>query len=264
MNDENLTSPGEDADSDGGNGGGRSVPLAPNFGWTCFYEAMADKILACRNQPKRGELLAKSCEIDRNLAGKKLDDICPFSVMARFNRGRPAPARHGTRVNFAKGLASDSFFGISEPAPETCEYFGIPVISRGNPLFFDPEKRKPDDIDTMWELFACALALAKSDRVETREAFVCSYDKALGVHGVEVPKLTIGLFWIRPWFFLPLDKWSRGYIKEELRISDNPLKEGSSGEGYLALRKKLVKRFEEKTCPVRSFPALACEDPERG
>ena len=251
MNDENLTLPGEGSVS---NGGDESASLDPRFPWTDFYEAIADGLMAfCFS---RGELLAKSCKLDENLADQKLDDICPFSVMARFNREGPGDPK---RAKFAEGLAS--FLGVSKPVPKTFKWVGIPTVSHFNLLFFDSKnEHKGDDIDTMWELFARALALMRSNGMGgTHEAFIRSYDKALKVNGIAAPTLTKGLYWIRPWFFLPLDDCSQCYIEKKLGIFipyDSPNKKGPTGKGYLKLRNKVAACFNKKTCSAHSFPEL--------
>ena len=214
MNDDNRIPPGEGSVSNGGNGGGRSVPPEGTFDWTDFYEAVADGLLAYREKSKRVGLMAEICEFDPDLKQKNqeenMDDICPFSVMARFNRkGLGDPKR----VECAKNLAS--LLGIAEPAPETFDGVSISTVNRSGTVFFAhrKENRKDGDVDTMWEVFVCALDLERSHRVEeTREAFIRSYDKALDVKWVGAFKLAIGLYWIRPRFFLPLDKNSRERI----------------------------------------------------
>ena len=271
VKDGNLTPLGEDADSggegsvsNGGRCGGEAAPLDPRFRWTRFYEAMANGLLAFRS--RRGELLAEICEFDRNLKRKKktenLGDICPFSVMARFNR---VGCGYGKRANFARNLAS--FLRISESVPEAFDCVGIPILPSTNVLFFDLQnERKSEDINTMWEVFACALALARSDGMEEpRKAFLRSYDKALKVKWVDAPKLTIGLYWLRPWFFPSLDGNSWEYIEDVLDIFmpfDSPKKKGPKGKTYLDFRKETEARFEDENYPVRSFPELAFKSAE--
>ena len=176
MNDENLTPPGEDADSDGegsvSNGGrccGESAPSAPNFGWTYFYEAMANRLLAFRY--RRVELLAKVCELDDNLREKNLGDICPFSVMAKFNLAHLEFCEK--REEFAKSLAcSLDIPEISELAPKNFGYVGIPNLIALTALYFPPlkEERK-GAVDTMWELFAYAPRFSEWDGGETRRLY---------------------------------------------------------------------------------------------
>ena len=100
---------------------------------------------------------------------------------------------------------------------------------------------------------------------EKRDAFTRSYDKALGVNKVGAAKLTMGLYWIRPRFFLSLDGNSWDYIKDELGIPipcDGPEEKGPSGESYLALRKKFLKHFRDENYPAHSFPELAFKSAE--
>lgn len=76
-------------------------------------------------------------------------------------------------------------------------------------MFFGfDNKRQPDDIDTLWEAFAQAIAFAESDDAEARSAFVSAYDNATQRYGVGW-NLTMGLYWIRPWNFPTLDGQSQ-------------------------------------------------------
>ena len=181
-----------------------------------------------------------------------LRDICPFSTFGCFNRSMA----DDKRVSFARKLAQVLKVQESVPTLNTKED-GIPTLDPMRTWFFSPQKdREPDDIDLLWSLFAGAIKLADADgnAEDDRAAFVRSYDKAVDVKGVGVTTLSIGLYWIRPWDFPPLDKHSRKYIEGELgcQVTDDP-----SGEEYLALRDTLQERFHDPATPVHSFPELS-------
>ena len=232
------------------------------FNWTRFYEAVADKLLTFRN--RRDELIAGIHVIASKVDGLSnlqdqfadgssgpLKDICPFTAMGIFNRG----ITDANRKAIASELAS--LLGVSEPIPDSFE--GIPVLNNQKSWFFGfDNKRQPDDIDTLWEAFAQAIAFAESDDAEARSAFVSAYDNATQRYGVGW-NLTIGLYWIRPWNFPTLDSQSQRYISKKLniQIGMNGPKGRCNATDYLAVLDTLEARFQEDAYPVHSFPELS-------
>jgi len=232
------------------------------FNWTRFYEAVADKLLTFRN--RRDELIAGihaiAAEVDglSNLQDQfadgtsgPLQDICPFTAMGIFNRGITDANRKVIASELAKLL------GVSEPVPNSFE--GIPTLNNQKSWFFwFDNKRQPDDIDTLWEVFARAIAFAESDDVEARSAFASAYDNAMQRYGVGW-NLTMGLYWIRPWNFPTLDSQSQLYISKKLniQIGMNGPKGRSNANDYLAVLDTLEARFQEDAYPVHSFPELS-------
>ena len=238
-----------------------------SFGWTKFYEEMASKLLGFRY--RRGELIAGIHKIseksdvvsilndqyEEGVIGGPLKDICPFTVMAIFNRG----ITDDNRKVIAKELAE--LIGVSEPVPDSFD--GIPIVNNQRTWFFGYSyKRHSDDIDILWEVFARAISFADlDDRDEGDEAsehFAAAYDKAMEIYGVGW-NLTMGLYWIRPWSFLTLDGQSQEYISKKLKIKIS--KYGPKGRcnsnDYLGLVENLETRFLEDTYPVHSFPELS-------
>ncbi len=246
---------------------GDSVKETSSFSWTKFYEEFANKLLAFRY--RREELIAGihkiSEEIDvmsvlndqyeEGVVGGPLKDICPFTVIALFNRGLTAE----NRKIIAKELAD--LIGVSEPVPKSFD--GIPVVNNQSTWFFGySHKRQSDDLDNLWEVFARAISFADlDDEDEGDEAsthFAAAYDKAMEVYGVAW-NLTMGLYWIRPWNFLTLDGQSKNYINNKLNIQINtngPNKRCNSTD-YLELMERIEARFEEDAYPVHTFPELS-------
>jgi len=232
------------------------------FNWTRFYEAVADKLLAFRN--KRDELIAGIHVIASKVDGLSnlqdqfadgssgpLKDICPFTAMGIFNRG----ITDANRKAIASELAS--LLGVSEPVPDSFE--GIPILNNQKSWFFGfDNKRQPDDIDTLWEAFAQAIAFAESDDAEARSAFISAYDNATQRYGVGW-NLTMGLYWMRPWNFPTLDGQSQRYISKKLniQIGMNGPKGRCNATDYLAVLDTLEARFQEDAYPVHSFPELS-------
>ncbi|MGI6656514.1 MAG: AAA family ATPase [Desulfobulbus sp.] len=235
------------------------------FKWTSFYEAVADKLLTFRN--RQDELVAGIHVIASKMdlsylqdqfkdgTSGPLKDICPFTAMGIFNRGIESEGTTTKRRAIASELAD--LLEVSGPVPDSFD--GVPILNNLKSWFFGFEKdRQPDDIDTLWEVFAQAIAFAESDDEETRSAFASAYDKAMQIHGVRW-NLTMGLYWIRPWNFPTLDGQSQRYISKKLNIpiGMNGPKGCCNATDYLAVLDTLEARFQEDAYPVHSFPELS-------
>lgn len=243
----------------------------PDFAWTEFYEAVADKLLLFKD--KREELAGKMYSIadqyksDRNKPpylqdespeGVKfpMKDMCPFTAMGIFNRSKEA----NKRTKIAQDLAD--FLEIKEKAPDFFD--GIPLLDSRNSWFYPyAHYRQPDDIPAHWDLLAKAIELADSENENTRNesarlAFINAYNRSIKVHNVGYMYLTRALYWIRPWYFPTLDNNSLKYIKSNLKNIDVNL-EGNycSAEEYLSISDKLKTLFQKETSPVNSFPYLS-------
>ena len=232
------------------------------FLWTCFYEAIADKLLLYRE--KRDELIKGIHSIASKVEGLSnlkdqfqdgsagpLKDICPFTAMGIFNRG----ITDINRKNIATELAT--FLGVGEVIPDSFE--GIPILNNQKSWFFGfNNKRKPDDIDALWEIFAQAITFSASDDADVRANFISAYDSATERFGVGW-NLTMGLYWIRPWNFPTLDGQSQRYISKKLniKIGLNGPKGRCNANDYLAVLNTLETRFQEEAYPVHSFPELS-------
>ncbi len=232
------------------------------FQWTRFYQAIADKLLAFKNDRPRlvTELRAMAERVDKIPKwndifkdGTKgpLKDICPFTFIGIFNRGIKETHRRTIAAEFAK------FLGVSEPVPTSFE--GIPLVNNQSSWFFGYEtKRRDDDIDALWNIFAEAIRFADSDDTDARATFVAAFDDVIQRYGAGW-NLTIGLYWIRPWEFPTLDSKSRRFIKEkfDFDITTNSAKGYCTGDDYVSILETLEARFQDDDSPVRSFPDLS-------
>ena len=234
---------------------------ARRFGWTKCYEAIADRLLDYRND--RQPLIERIHDIanrvgplsilrDRFPDGSTgpLTDICPFTTIATFNRGIKVENRQAVAREFVE------FLGIDVPAPDS--FWGVPVVNNQRTWFFTYAKsRGGGDIDALWKVFAAALGFAHADTSESRAELVEAYDEALTVKGVRW-NLSMGLYWVRPWDFVPLDQKSRRYISQKLRM-DVPTKGAKpvGGANYLEFLDELKTQFEEDRFLVHSFPEFS-------
>jgi 5-methylcytosine-specific restriction protein B len=244
---------------------GTVAPDKHRFGWTKFYEAIADKLLNYR--ANRAALVEGIREISVRVDGlghlaedKYADgttgfvkDICPFTTMGLFNRG----IKDSNRKIIATELAK--FLGVDEPVPETFE--GIPLLNNLKSWYFPFEvNRATDHIDSLWGVFAAGIAYADTDDDLAREEFAKAFDSANGRRGVAW-NLTFGLYWIRPWAFLSLDHNSQVYVSKKLGVPiglHGPKRRCNSAD-YLAVMDVLEPRFQETSYPVHSYPELSLE-----
>ncbi len=243
---------------------GSAAPDKRRFGWTKFYEAIAEKLLTYRNN--RAALVDGLKDISARVEGIGhlqdqyaddtkgfVKDICPFTTMGLFNRGLTDANRKIIATELGK------FLGVEESAPNTFD--GVPLLNLQNSWFFPFEKsRDPDHIDALWDVFAAAIKFADSDDDEARDQFAKAFDKANGRLFVAW-NLTFGLYWIRPWSFLSLDHNSQVYVSKKLGVPigfHGPKKRCNSAD-YLAVMDALEPRFQEASYPVHSYPELSLE-----
>lgn len=244
---------------------GTAVPDRHRFGWTNFYEAVADKLLSYRSN--RADLVDGIRDISVRVEGLGhlaednyadgstgfVKDICPFTTMGLFNRG----IRDSNRKIIAAELAT--FLGVDEAVPETFE--GIPLLNNLNSWYFPFEvNRAADHIDALWEVFAAGITFADTEDDDAREAFAKAFDNANGRRGVAW-NLTFGLYWIRPWAFLSLDHNSQVYVGKKLGVPiglHGPRRRCNAAD-YLDVMDALEPRFQEASYPVHSYPELSLE-----
>jgi len=230
------------------------------FAWTTFYGEMANAILQFKNDRKglleimrraAAQVDALNIPTDHYLDGKTgpWRDICPFTFLGLFNKG----LTNGNRHRIAQALADE--LGVKTPAPT--EFPGIPVLNNMKSWFFRFENlRIPGDIDKLWDLFESALSFADG-KVEESTQLIEAFDRAQTVSGVKW-NITFGMYWIRPWTFVPLDQNSRALIINELRIPiiKNADNDAISGQDYVNLLESLTTNFLAPNYLVHSFPEL--------
>ncbi len=241
---------------------GTTSPEKQRFEWTDFYEAVAEKLLAYAND--RSKLIDAIHEIGKHVpkfqvlqdrfpdgSTGPLQDICPFTAMGIFNRSMTDANRKIIAGELAK------FLGVTVPVPPSFE--GIPVLNNQRSWFFAyADKRGAGDIDALWKVFVAASKMVDEDQLDTRDAFIRTYDEATQVWGVAW-NLSTGLYWAHPWEFLTLDSQSRHYINKRLglNVAISGQQGPCDGQAYLKLLDDLRSRFGEDGYPVHSFPDLS-------
>lgn len=220
------------------------------YQWVPFYEALADKLLTYSD--KRDDLfalikkVASEQPLMKYLHFEREDwweprhhQIDPFSVIGVMNRG----TTDANRTVLAKIVADT--FSIGLPAPT--QFAGIPVLDNRKSFFAG--------VAEVWDLFVLAMEAAKSENFG--EAFKMAFEKAIAVSGNGLAYITMGLYWIRPNVFMPLDGNSRSFVSTHYGITAPA--GTSSGDDYVSfltsLKAKTAEQSPELTFPEMSYTA---------
>jgi hypothetical protein len=180
------------------------------FTWIPFYEELAGILLNFRY--RQSELIELLLDIKQiGLPVIKLDDIGsageiplaeldPFTFYATFNRGIRNDHRIGILTEIKKRLE------VKADIPS--DFHGLPVVDLRLSWFFPYKKdRTEGDIEALWEL--AELAVLKGVESLKEDVFA----RCLKIRAVGLPKLTVGLFWLRPNLFMPFDRRSKEFFK---------------------------------------------------
>lgn len=235
--------------------GSRFAPT-PAFSWIPFYEEFATQLLTYRTKrDELCELLVDAAEDepllnyvshDQYAAGtfEPMRDIDPFSVFGAFNRGVTLENRREIAANLGGRL------GVKAETPT--DFDGIPTVNNQNSWFMRyAYKRGADDLDHLWNVFAKSMEFADGRSAVRREQLEAAYDQASVIKGIRW-NLSVGMYWIRPREFMPLDARSRSLIHARFGLSSP-----ESGEEYLELCDELQSTFELPKASITSFPLLS-------
>ena len=187
------------------------------FAWVDFYQEFADKLLLYKN--KRQELIEKvkrmfeMTGINMPLleADNEIVDMDPFTVFGLFNKGLTDANRSSILKAFAE------LFQIKAEVP--LRFDGIPVVNNLKATFYWFKRdRNENDIENLWELFDAALRLADEDRPENRIQFSDCFNRVITQNGIRW-NITMGLYWIRPNYYVSLDSRNRWYLSDPQKYS---------------------------------------------
>ncbi len=221
----------------------------------------SDKLLPFKNN--RQQLLALIKGVFDNLGfrypfmenDEPIDDICPFTVFGCFNKR----ITNENRIALMQGIGGK--LGVKATVPT--EFDGIPVLNNMKAWFFSGKsKRKEDDISNLWDMFEAGINYADNPSEVSKAAFIACYDKVRNQLGIKW-NLTVGLYWIRPLFYLNLDERNRSYLTQDgspyyasIAMISN-LKQPPAAKTYLELIAACKEIFAKSDSPHHSFPELS-------
>ena len=240
-----------------------AIQIDSQHSWTGFYQKLADKLLAYRND--RQTLISMLNDAYSltgmqlpKLEADELNDIDPFTVFGLFNKG----ITDANRRKIIAVIAEVFDIGVDQPT----DFEGIPVLNNLNATFYafaNDERRSEHDIDNLWSVFEAELALDADDSEENRKAFVDAFDATVIQFSLGW-KLTMGLYWARPYSFISLDSRNRWFMADVAKagsaIANAVPKEKDSpvhdGERYLAICDTIKSELRSEECPYTDFPSL--------
>ncbi|MDD3739880.1 MAG: AAA family ATPase, partial [Bacteroidales bacterium] len=185
------------------------------FDWVVFYKELAKWLLPYRHRQKELCEILQNIGIESNLkdedneGAKPLEVMDPFTFFAFFQKFRHTDERKKYLENFIKTVN----FSMAAPL----DYSGIPSAQPMALRYFQIEKkRKKDDIDLLWDLAEQAVkGRLKED----------TFKKVLSFSGIQIAKLTQGLFWLNPDVFYPIDKHKQYLVENGIIVEITNLKD---------------------------------------
>ena len=240
-----------------------AIQINNQHSWTGFYQELADKLLAYRNDRQTlismlNDAYSRTGMQLPKLEADELQDIDPFTVFGLFNKGI-------TDANRRKIIAviAEAF---DVRADQPTDFEGVPVLNNLNATFYafaNDERRGEHGIDNLWHVFEAELVLAADDSEENRKAFVDAFDAAVIQFSLGW-KLTMGLYWARPYSFISLDSRNRWFMADVAKagsaIANAVPKEKDSpvhdGERYLVICDTIKSELGSEECSYTDFPSL--------
>jgi hypothetical protein len=183
------------------------------FTWIPMYTELARKVLPYLNrQPELismlKELKAKDLPVisvvdrDENESEIPLTEIDPFTFFACFNRALTTENRQAILGYLKRKL------GLQSEVP--LDFDGIPVIDARRARFFPfATTRKHDDIPGLWRL-AEAVVTGPPEKLDPT-----LFERCLQVETVGAAKLTMGMFWLNPKYYIAWDANNRELFRRE-------------------------------------------------
>lgn len=217
------------------------------FSWIPFYTELAEKLLTYKDQRK--ELSDIVCELGevtdylRDNESKKIKELHPFAIFGVFNRHQTDVNRKKICQHFKERL------GLTSDIPN--DFDGIPVLSPLRAFWglSDSQVESETEIDVNWDLFEIALAKNLDENL-----FCKSFDKVLKQKGAKW-NVTMELFWISSYRFMPLDDNSRKYLQ---KLGLNVFKEKDyNGKNYLDLVEKINDLISQRKIRERNIPEIS-------
>lgn len=193
--------------------------MSNQFAWVDFYKELARILINYKNN--RSEMITKVKSIYEKTdisiptlesSDNELIDMDPFTVFGLFNK---SSMKESNRIKII--TAVKELFNVSANVPTTFD--SIPTLNNQNATYYlFGSDRGKDDINILWELFACALVYADEPNTENRNELSKWFDLAINLKHNGNSKITMGMYWISPNTFLNLDSRNEWYIYESGKI----------------------------------------------
>ena len=240
------------------------------FTWIPFYMEMAKKLLEYKDD--RRELVKIVYEMDEKYISffndenkQPFQDLHPFALYGIFNRYIALEKRQEICSHFKKCLSLESNLPVDfDSIPlmnNQNSWWGMPKIQQRNrfSLFMNNqnswrgnariENDTAEDIAINWKIFE----IIQDDDLDI-ENFEKFFDYIRSRGGAKW-SLTMALFWIRPYDFMPLDANSRAYLS---KIGIEVFEEKNlNARNYLNLIQKIKSKIMSNEIHEKSFPEIS-------
>lgn len=231
------------------------------FDWQEFNEELADKLLAYRED--HAMLLRKvicaheraGVNFPRNGKSWVVNDIDPFSVFALLNRR----IKEGKKIALLSEIKKE--FNVNAKVP--VDFSGIPLADNRKVFLFPGGANAGQYVQGLWKMFEVAIAYAAGNC--SREIFYNQYSHTEKQPIVRI-NLTMGLFWIRPEFYINLDGCNMEFIFESGRFASDFIekhlnigKDFADGATYLGFCADIKKEIAGHVSHFDGIPDLSSE-----
>lgn len=192
-------------------------------------------------------------EKDNNLI-----DIDPFTVFGLFNK----KLKDDNRIKILTAIAE--IFDVKTSVP--LSFDSIPVLNPQNATFYYfMGGRSDNDIDDLWELFSSALDYAAEQTDDNKKVFSHYFDLVINKKGNGNSKVTMGLYWISPDFFLNLDSRNEWFIYKSGKIPSDVVKQlpvmdtKISSSKYFSIIESISAYLQSSRSELKNFKELSFE-----
>ena len=219
-----------------------------SFTWIPFYTEMAEKLLEYKDNRKELVKIVYGMDEEdvrffKDDRKNNFKDLHPFALYGIFNR-QILPYKKIRICTYLKDKLQ-----IKSDIPS--DFDGLPTVNNQNSWWGMPWTKNDakEDININWKLFEI------SQRIDIdNKNFRDSFDFVLSRGGTK-RSLTMALFWIRPYEFMPLDANSREYLQ---KIGINVFDEKElNGQNYLDLCELIKDKIANNEIKEKSIPEIS-------
>lgn len=224
--------------------------MSENYTWVPFYKKLAERLLDYRDDRStlvdlvyENPTIAPLTKYLRMQDGSRCADIDPFSFFGIFNRGISIPKR----LSVLKELKT--FFKLDAALPS--DFDGIPVLNNLNSFYlrWDSDAITRESCDEIWAFF---------ESMMRGNVDAARFSEILSWNSIGRAMLTVPMFWCAPESFLPLDKKTREFLKEQYEI-EAPKREELTIEKYAAFLDMLKAKMRSGEIKEQFFVEISAK-----
>ncbi|MBP5621098.1 MAG: hypothetical protein J6X44_03695, partial [Thermoguttaceae bacterium] len=230
----------------------------PSFDWILFYQELADKLLPFKNDRKSLVKKLKNVYAKLGIDFPEIinHDVDPFTVYGFFNKSRMGDAK---RISIARGIKEELCLEANVPQ----SFDGVPLLMPLQAAFtWFNDNRGIDVCDRFWKVFEVACSYADLPNEKNKDAFIKAYNTVKDLKGLKW-RLSIALYWTRPYSYLNLDSRNRDFLSLSAKIDPKSrefvknMKKAPDGNGYLDICQAVSNSLKTGDSDFHDFPNLS-------